>query len=225
MNNSEKNNKYYKKLLLKTNLTGAYNIYLEKYKKAYLMGIIFTISTLLIAISKIYFFIDIHTSLPIDELSSFLMLGKSGLFINFILWILDYSSKLKDVENYNNSIDEISKLKEVSIYKKFLLIFGILGLDNLYLDKELSKTYPFMMTSILAPFEKIIFILSSFLYIIVFAITRNPLIANSLSTVCAYIVLILLILPLPISILNIFLSIPKYKEAQEIIYEYNKDLH
>ena len=129
--------KTYLKLMILTNITGAYNFYLGKDRKALNMIFVW-----LLCIFTTPFFI-----FPII-----------GIFINMYLFIMDFRESENDINIYNKNIKSILdsdnknvyllefKSKNIEQYKKSILLFSILGLEDFYLDNFNTNSFRFIIS-------------------------------------------------------------------------------
>lgn len=144
-----KNKSTYLKLIIFTGLTGGYNFYLDKNKNALKMMAIFIVSLLL---TPIY------------------CIGLIGITLNIFLWLMDLIRFKKDVNKYNehieqillsnNACDKVLELKKKNIkeYKLSILMFGLLGLEDLYIENYSLKSLRFIINGIYLLFFSMIII-------------------------------------------------------------------
>lgn len=134
-----KNKSTYLKLIIFTGLTGGYNFYLDNNKKALKMMTTLIVSLILTPIYGI---------------------GLLGIIANIFFWLKDLIRFKKDVINYNENIkkllnsdngcNEIFELKKkyIKSYKTSILLFGILGLEDLYIENYSLKSSRFIVNGL-----------------------------------------------------------------------------
>ena len=140
-----KNYDEYKSILQFTGLTGAYNLYLDRNKKALIMMVTLVVSSILLILQELF--------ITQEEIILFAYLG---LLVNGIIWIMDFMNYKDDVDEYNENIEltilnygknEVYtlKAKNVGDYTSIIAVFGFMGLDRFYVDKYSFTSFRYIL--------------------------------------------------------------------------------
>ena len=200
--------KKYKMLILVTGISGAYNLYIENYKKAMSMGLIYLIPFMLMIssdIMPIYGFLNFTLLIPI---------------INLIISFFDFLSYKDEFELYKKTKENKSP-KTVNLYKKFILLFGLVGVEDLYIDNP--SVIRFFLCNILLyiitplPLIFILTLLTQAPIVYMYAMMFGPFIAI---ISFAYRFKLYCI----IFAINIIKAFKSYRNAQSIVDKYNTQL-